>query len=150
MGQSIADGKEKLIQFKSTLFVVFVWRNVQVLALGNGNNKPLVQNKHLLGENISHNSCIKISSQGFGKSLGCMRASFPFQVTSEESLKRKFSFFVPFTHDFLRYPLNCELGCEFELRALVYSKLTSTIHSCTTHIGNSYNLNHMCCTFQKK
>lgn len=52
MGQSIADGKAKLFQVKSTLFVVFVWRNVQVLALRNGNNKPLVQNKHLLDENI--------------------------------------------------------------------------------------------------
>ena len=51
MGQSIADGKAKLFQVKS-LFVVFVWRNVQVLALRNGNNKPLVQNKHLLDENI--------------------------------------------------------------------------------------------------
>lgn len=67
MGQTIADGKAKLIQVKSTLFVVFVWRNVQVLALRNGNNKPLVQNKHLLGENISHNSGVKISSQGLGR-----------------------------------------------------------------------------------
>lgn len=51
------------------------------------------------------------------------------------------------------YLLNWELGSEFELRALVYSKLTNTqiIHVvATTHIGNSYNLNHMCCTFQKK
>ena len=99
MGQSIADGKAKLILFKSTLFVVFIWRDVQVLALRNGNNKPLVQTKHLVSENISHNSWVKISSQGFGKSLGCMRARFSFQVTSEESPKRKFSFCVPFTHD---------------------------------------------------
>ena len=105
MGQSTADGKAKSIQFKSTLFVVFVWRNVQVLALRNGNNKPLVQNKHLLGENISHNSWVKISSQGFWKSLGCVRASFPFQVTSEESLKIKFSFCGPFTHDMISLKL---------------------------------------------
>ena len=151
MGQSIADGKAKLLQVKS-LFVVFVWRNVQVLALRNGNNKPLVLNKHLLGENISHNSGVKISSQGFGKSLGCMRASFPFQVTSEESLKIKFSFCVPFTHDTIS--LKLRTGFWIWIKSLSVFKVnlnTQIIHVlATTHIGNSYNLNHMCCTFQKK
>ena len=152
MGQSITDGKAKLIQFKSTLFVVFVWRSVQVLALRNGNNKPLVQNKHLLGENISHNSGVKINSQGFGKSLGCVRASFPFQVTSEESLKIKFSFCVPFTHD--TTSLKLRTGFWIWIKSLSVFKVnlnTQIIHLlATTHIGNSYNLNQMCCTFQKK
>ena len=101
---------------------------------------------------ISDNSGVKISSQGFGKSLGYVRASFPFQVTSEESLKIKFSFCVPFTHNTISLKLRTGFWIWIKSLSVFNVNLnTQIIHVlATTHIGNSYNLNHMCCTFQKK